>query len=99
MVISSSMPMLPELGGFLFGALLDGLGFLREVHRRVDERDVRESLREVAEVAARARIVLLREQTHVVGEAAQPLEEAARLVAAPEHDEAVGQPEAAGEEH
>src|SRR5438477_11924872 len=87
----------PRLGGFLFGALLDRLRFLAQVHRCVDERDVREGLREVAEVAARARVVLLGKQADVVGEAAKALEELARLVAAPEHDQAVGEPEAAGE--
>src|SRR5438309_6710105 len=89
----------PRLGGFLFGALLDRLRLLAEVHRGVDERDVREGLREVAEVAARARVVLFREQPDVVGEAAQALEKFARLVAAPEHHQAVGEPEAASEEH
>src|SRR5882762_2852932 len=34
-----------ELGGLLFGALLDGLHPGAEVHRGVDERDVREGLR------------------------------------------------------
>ena len=51
-----------------------------ERDRRVDEREVRERLREVAELPARSRVVLLGEQADVVAEVEQPLEELARLV-------------------
>src|SRR3954467_11871943 len=87
------------LGCLLLGALLDWLRFLAQVHRGIDQRDVREGLREVAQLAAAARVGFLGEQADVVGEAAQALEQLARLGAPAEQDQAVGEPEAAGEEH
>ena len=55
-------------------------------------------LGEVAELAAAAGIVLLGEQPHVVAQREQPVVEPARLVAPPEQDQVVHQPERAGEE-
>ena len=59
---------------------------------------MREGLREVADLAAEARVVLLREQADVVGEAGEPVEQLVRLVVAADQREAVGQPERAGQE-
>ena len=71
----------------------------RQVVGRVDEPDVRERLREVAEQPFRGRVVFLRDQAEVVAEREQPLEEPARLVAPPLHQERVDEPERAREEH
>ena len=48
-----------------------------------DEREVGEGLREVAELRPAMRIVLLGEQTDIVAQREQPLEELARLVVLP----------------
>ena len=52
-----------------------GCGFGEQVDRGVDEREVRERLREVAEQAVRGRVVLLGVQPDVVGESEQAFEE------------------------
>src|SRR5262249_5691068 len=88
-----------RLGRPLLGALLDGLLLLAEVERRIDEGHMGEGLREVAEEAARGRIVLLSEQAHVVGELEQPLEQLQRLAPAALQAEVVREPETAGEKH
>ena len=49
--------------------------------RRVDQRQVGERLREVAELAPGHRVVLLGQQPHVVAQTQQPLEQLAGLVA------------------
>ena len=69
-----------------------------DLGRRVDERHVGERLREIADQPPRHRVVLLGQQAEVVAEVEQPLEELAGIVVAPEHAQAVGQPERAGEE-
>src|SRR5579864_2021167 len=70
----------------------------QHVERRVDEREVRERLREIAELTLRSRIVFLREEPDVVGEADETIEERHRLVAAAEQLEAVDEPERARKE-
>ena len=47
----------------------------RQVHGRVDEADVRERLREVADESLRLRVVLLGQQAHVVAQAQKPLKD------------------------
>ena len=64
----------------------------------VDERDVREGLREVADEAPRHRVVLLGEEAEVVAQREQALEERPRVVDAADQVQAVGEPERAGEE-
>ena len=59
---------------------------------------MRERLREVADEALEARVVLLREQAEVVAEREQALEHLARLVELAEQDEVVHEPEGAEEE-
>src|SRR5438105_2521796 len=66
--------------------------------RRVDQRDVRERLGEVAEHAACDRVVLLREKSDVVAQAEQSREYLLRLVAPSKQDQIVDKPEAASEE-
>src|SRR5712691_200411 len=80
-------------------SLMYRLGCVTEVMRGVDERDVRERLREVADLAAAARVVLLGQQADVVAQREDPLEQRARLVDAPEQHVRVGEPEAARDEH
>src|SRR5919198_4058631 len=69
-----------------------------EVVRAVHERDVREGLREVAELAAELRVVLLGEQAEVGAEREEPLEELPRLVEPALEREVVHEPEGAREE-
>src|SRR5262249_38687855 len=67
----------------------------RQVVGRVDQPDVRERLREVAEQPLLVRVVLLRQEAEVVPDAEQPLEERTRLGRAPEKRERIDQPERA----
>src|ERR1700761_3191691 len=86
---------------------LGRLGFLRaqasgslpcaQTMRRIDEREMRESLRKVAEVATVVRIVFLRQKPHVIAQSQQPLEQSASLVVTTQQHIIVDQPEAAGE--
>src|SRR5579859_1877538 len=69
-----------------------------QVERRVDEREVGEGLREVAELTLRSRVVLLSQQPDIVREADETVEERHRFVAAAEQLEAVDEPERAREE-
>src|SRR6476620_2335045 len=69
-----------------------------QVERGVDQRQMRECLREIAQLPARARIVLLRPQPDIVAQPQQPLEQRARLALAALQDQVVGEPEAAREE-
>jgi hypothetical protein len=54
----------------------------RQVVRSVDESDVRQRLREVAEHAARTRVIFLGEQADVVAQREQPLEQPSRIFTA-----------------
>ena len=63
----------------------------------VDQADVRKRLREIAQLAPRSRIVLLRQQTHVVTDREQTLEDGARLVIAPRHRQVIGKPKGTGQ--
>ena len=69
---------------------------MTDIMCRVDQREVRERLREIAELAAAAGIVFLGEQPDVVARRQQALEQLARLVVASLQDVVVGEPEAAG---
>ena len=60
-----------------------------------DQAEVREGLREVADLAPERRVVLLGEEAEVVAQAQQPLEEALGLVEAPGEGVVVDEPEAA----
>src|SRR5205085_9016771 len=79
-------------------SLMYGLGGMTQVVCGVDQRHVRERLREVAYLPAQARVVFLRQQPEVVAKLEQALKQLARLVRASEHHVRVGQPEAAGDE-
>ena len=68
------------------------------VEDRVDQGDVAEGLREVAHEALGLHIILLRDQTDIVADADQPLDQRTRLLAAVQADEVVGIPERAGQE-
>src|SRR3954452_24100792 len=70
----------------------------QDVDRRVDEGEVRERLREVAEEALRLRVVLLGEEAQVVPECDETVEELVRLVVAAEQLVAVDEPERARQE-
>ena len=99
---ASSVAILPDLGS-LEALLGSGFGVralfprvrLGERPSRVDERHVAERLREVADAGGRARVVLLGQQPDIVAQRQQPLEQLARLVAAADQREVVGQPERA----
>jgi len=60
---------------------------------------VREGLRKIAYQAARARVVFLGEQSHIVAQREQPLEQPARILATVEQHPVGGQPETAGEKY
>src|SRR5919204_1472941 len=69
-----------------------------QVEGTVHERHVREGLREVAELAAELRVVLLGEQAEVGAEREEPLEELPRLVEPALEREVVDEPEGARQE-
>ncbi len=81
--------------GTLFGWSLAS----RQVESGVDERDVREGLREVPELASEAWIVFLGQKADIVAQGQQALEQLASLADAPLQDEVVGEPKAAGKKH
>src|SRR5262249_38062964 len=68
---------------------------LGQVARRVDQRDVREGLREIAQQPPGRRVVLLRQQAHVVAQAKETLEDLPCLRGPPLQREVVGEPERA----
>src|SRR5258708_32096188 len=69
----------------------------RQVEGGVDERDVREGLREVPELPSETRVILLRQEADIVAQCQQALEQFPRLGDAPLQDEVVGEPKTAGE--
>src|SRR6478752_1123123 len=69
-----------------------------EVDRAVHQTDVAERLRVVAELAPGRRVVLLGEQSHVVAQVQQPVEERFGLVPAARPQQGVHEPERAREE-
>jgi hypothetical protein len=71
----------------------------QHVEGRRHEREVRERLREVPEHPAGDRVVFLREQTDVVRQSDEPLEERMCVVVPAEQLVAVAEPERAREEH
>src|SRR5262249_28141926 len=68
------------------------------VHHRVDERQVGERLREVAQVSARLVVELLRVEPQRAGEAEQTLAEVPRLLQLTDLDERGDEPEGADQE-
>lgn len=70
----------------------------RQIEGRVDQRDVGEGLREVADLPAISRIVFLREQPEIVAQRQQAVEQTLGLLAASDGDVGVREPEAAGQE-
>src|SRR4051812_12715947 len=70
----------------------------RQAQGRVDQGDVAEGLREVADLALQARVPLLGEEAQVVAERQELLEELAGLVDPADHREVVRHPERAGQE-
>ena len=66
-----------QVGLGLLDALLDRLLDRAQVHRGVNQCDVREGLREVAQHALAHRVVFLRQQVDVVAQREQALEERA----------------------
>ena len=85
-------PRFPAVSALLRGSLRAG-----QVVGGVDQRDVREGLRKVADLAGEARVVLLGEESDVVTQRKQVLEKLAGLLDASLQDEIVGQPKAAGQ--
>ena len=75
----------------------DGLG-AGEKARGIDQPDVAECLRRVADLAVLDGVVLLAEQTQVVAQIEQPLEQFGGLLGAADAGERVGEPEAACQE-
>src|SRR5689334_18027638 len=69
------------------------------MRRRVDNFDMRESLRKITEQPARTRIVFFGHQSEIVAERQQLLEQLYRIVAPSDQSETVCQPEAACEKH
>src|SRR5437762_10611307 len=69
-----------------------------EIERRIDQRDVRERLGEIAHLTLRPRIILLGEEPDVIAEREQPLEESARVLMAPLQHVVVRKPKAASDE-
>src|SRR5690242_527079 len=80
----------------LFGGLLAARGLhTPEVERGIDERDVREGLREISDLSFDARIVLLGEQSDIIAQCEKVLEHPARVLMPAEQHVIVGEPEAA----
>jgi len=77
--------------------VLGGPAAPREIGRGVDQPDVRERLRKVAQEAPSARIVLLGQKANVVADVEKALEECPRLGLLALQGEIIGQPEAARE--
>ena len=73
-------------------------GVVLEVERGLDQRHVAEGLREVADLPAVARVVLLAEQPDIVAHGQQPLEQPHRVAGPADQAQRVHQPEAAGQE-
>src|SRR5688572_20766886 len=66
------------------------LGSPLEIERCCHERDMRERLRKIAEKAPLRGIVFLGEESHVVPQPDEPLEERARLGLPPRYDVGIG---------
>src|SRR5271167_2878973 len=78
-------------------ALLRGPLRAGQVVGGIDQRDVREGLWEVPDLAREVRVVLLCEKSDIVAQGQQALEKLAGLVDASLQDIVVGQPKAAGQ--
>lgn len=78
----------------LLGAILRRRHRMRQVMRRVDERHMREGLREIGDEALGLGIILLGELADIVAKRDEPLEEMPRLVEAALQDVVVREPEA-----
>src|SRR4051794_13483134 len=85
-----------RLAHFRLRPLLRRLLRMREIARRIDEREMREGLREIADEASRRRLVFLAHQADVVAQRYELFEQAHRLLAPAAHQISVGEPEAAG---
>src|SRR5205807_6707183 len=85
-------PRLLAVGALLGRSLSPG-----QVVSGVDQGDVRKGLRKISDLAREARVEFLSEQSDIVAQRQQTLEELARLVDAPQQDVVVGQPKAAGQ--
>src|SRR5580698_9425302 len=83
------------IAGSSLGAFFGGPLGPREVVNGVDQKDMREGLREISQLALAARIVFLREQTNVVAQRQQPIEDLVRLIVAAQHREVIDQPKGA----
>ena len=70
----------------------------RQTECRVHKRDMGKGLGEIAEEAARAGVIFLRQQANVVRKRDEPLEKATGFLQSAKQDVVVGQPEATGEE-
>src|SRR5208282_3667357 len=75
-----------------------GPGEAREIVGRVDQRQMRERLGEIAKLTPIVWVVFLGEQPDVVAQRQETIEQGARVVVSAEHDIIVGQPKAAGQE-
>src|SRR6267142_1408864 len=75
--------------------MLGGPAGPRKIARGVDQADVREGLREVADEPSRVRIVLLGQEADVVADVEEALEERAGLGPPPLQGQIVGEPERA----
>src|SRR5439155_5644555 len=69
-----------------------------EAVRRAHHRHMREPLWEISCLSLRGDIVLLGQQTDVIGEREQPLEQRTGIVASPERGQRFYEPEGAGNE-
>src|SRR5690349_19579271 len=69
-----------------------------KIMRRIDQRNVRECLREISDQALFRRVVFLRKQPEIVAQFQQSLEQPLGLLLSAEQIIGVREPEAAGEE-
>ena len=81
-----------------FSPMLGGSIRAREVVRRVYQSDLREGLREIADLAAGARVVFLRQQSDIVAQLEEALEHGPRIRISALQNVIVGEPETAGKE-
>src|SRR5437762_14361751 len=70
----------------------------RQVMGRIDQRDMREGLREIADLPAGSGVVFLRQQSEIVAQIEKPFEHHPRVGIPALQDIIVGEPEAASKE-
>src|SRR5215471_7702879 len=77
------------------GTLLGRLAIVREIARGVDQSKMRKGLWEISDLQTRAWFVLFAEQSDVIAQGEQIMEQAQCVLTATQHEIGIGEPEAA----